>query len=65
MHIKYSEQGLAWRMLRRSDPAFPPRALNLISFHSLLVYHQAPVLNLELRKGVLPVGFSPVPPSDI
>ena len=64
MHIKYSEQGLAWRVLR-SGIAFPPRALNLISFHSLLVCHRAPVLNLELRKGVLPVRFSLVNPSDI
>ena len=51
MPMKYSEQGLAQRVLRRSGIAFPPRALNLISFHSLLVCHRAPVLNSELRKG--------------
>lgn len=51
MPMKYSEQGLAQRVLRRSGIAFPPRALNLISFHSLLACHRAPVLNSELRKG--------------
>lgn len=66
MHKAFRTGSVAKRVLRKACRwvfrLVLIRTLSSLSLYSLPVHHLSPALNHELRKGMLLVGFNPVPP---
>lgn len=69
MHKAFRTGSVAKRVLRKASRwvfrLVLIHTLSSLSLYLLPVHHLSPALNHELRKGMLLVGFNPVPPRDI